>query len=108
MKETLNITLWCLAAAVAMRLAFDANAQRVETPTAKKEYIDASGGAAAFKGKVADEWRYWLFVQRHNLRDYEERGYDPCFVSITSTYKPIVRRRDDGLFEITFQSDASH
>jgi len=86
-----------------------ANAQTVEVPTEKTEH--AAGwtsphtGVIAVEGKIAGEWHHWLFVQRHNLNDYEERGFDPCYTSIVSDYKPVAKRLDDGTWEITFTSD---
>ena len=105
----MNMSLWCLLVVVAMRLAFDAKAQTVETPTAKTEHVagwnSPQKGVITFEGKIADEWHYWLWVQRYNLRDYEERGYDPCYTSIITTYKPVAKKRDDGQWEVTFTSD---
>jgi hypothetical protein len=37
----------------------------------------------------------WLIVQRHNLYNLEN-GFAPYDVNITSEFKPIVRRLEDG------------
>lgn len=54
-----------------------------------------------FSGGIHESW---LRVERHNLKDYEQKGFDPCYTTIQSDFKPIITRIGDK-WEVTFVSE---
>jgi hypothetical protein len=62
-------------------------------------------------GKLAATWtfheeqRVWLTVVSSNHRDWSKEGYHPSWTSvIVKDYKPVIHKRQDGAWEITFTS----
>jgi len=100
----MKTTMICFAIAVALRVAFDLTAQ---TPTPPAESVMTSRDARAIpvEGKIAGDWRAWLWISRVNLRDTESRGFDPSYTVLLSDYKPIVRKLDNGKWSVTFTSE---
>ena len=48
----------------------------------------------------------WLIVTRHNTKALDQKkGFDPCYTSVTSDFKPIVRKLANGKYEIEFTSE---
>jgi hypothetical protein len=110
----------CLAIAVCARLAFEAvTAQPMPTPPPEPPERTQSPvpnqtptrpqeetrRVLYVWGKVADEWKLWLYVTRANLKDDERRGFDPSYTVMLSDYKPIVRKLDNGKYTITFTNE---
>ena len=49
----------------------------------------------------------WLKIQRHNLKAFDAKGFDPCYTSIESDFKPIAKKLPNGKWEITFVSEGN-
>lgn len=62
---------------------------------------------AAVRGRVAGEERSWLFIRSANHRDWMQQGYEPSYTYVICDYKPMVKKRDDGTWEITFTSEVA-
>jgi hypothetical protein len=58
----------------------------------------------SFSGGVAGTW---LVVRRSNVRDYEQRAFDPCYTEIVSDFRPVAKRRPDGKWLIQFETESA-
>lgn len=47
----------------------------------------------------------WLIVRRHVSDSVTNAGFDPAFTFAESDYKPIVRKMENGKYEIEFVQD---
>lgn len=64
---------------------------------------DEQFNVITFCGGAGTEPR-WLTLQRHDVKSYDRKGFDPCYLTLTSIYKPIVRKMGDK-WEVTFVSE---
>lgn len=55
-----------------------------------------------FNGGIAGDW---LMVERHNMKAHDAKGFDPCYTSVISDFKPVPKKRSDGKWEIEFVTD---
>jgi hypothetical protein len=96
-------TLTCLAVAICAQLAFEALAQTQlpTVPLVELAHRDQYELSYMFSGGGFGDW---LIVRRHNLYNPENR-FAPYDVNITSEFKPLVRKLNDGRWEIVFTSE---
>ncbi len=67
-----------------------------------KLIVGDAATSVIFTGGVAGEW---LTVERHNIKSYDPRAFDPSYVDIVSDFKPILKKRADGKWTIEFVSE---
>ncbi len=102
MKTNLNIAI------VTLIFACSLAAQTLEQPALHQDGLlkiadhDAGVTEFTFSGGVAG---HWLTVKRHNRGASTERGFDPSHTNITSNFKPISHKLDNGRWETTFVSE---
>lgn len=101
-----------LMIAVIGRVVFEANlkAQTLAPQTTNEKQtltkIAPTSGPQIFTFRGGVNNAGWLVVKRHNAKALDQKqDFDPCFTSVVSDYKPIVRKMENGKYEIEFTSD---
>jgi hypothetical protein len=104
-KMIMKRALTCLAVAICAQLAFEALAQTtVQLPAVPRVELAHRDQYQLSYGFSGGGFGDWLIVQRHNLYN-PENGFAPHDVKITSEFKPLVRKLEDGRWEIVFTSE---
>jgi len=105
MKSLLKLSIGCLIIAIALRLAFDhVTAQQVVTPNPTLHFADkhaAQNLTLSFHFSDGEQ-RTWLTLSNH---DPNTKDFHPSLTSILCDYKPVVRKRNDGKYQIQFTSE---
>ena len=67
-------------------------------------YVVDTDRVILIKGKVAGDLKTWLVVEGHNGYQWQSNGYDPCLTRVVCDYKPMMRKMQNGQWEIMFVS----
>jgi hypothetical protein len=95
----MRLTLYCLAIAVGMRLAFDTATGQMNIGN---DHAYVLPGKIGLHWRLHDEDRVWLELRSADREAWPKEGFNPSFTSIITEYRPLVNQLPNGKFEVTF------
>lgn len=103
LNEAMKTTLGCLLIALILRLGFD----RLSAQEAKlgDSHVLAIPGKVAVEWHFYDEHRVWLSINTFASASWPKEGYNPSFTYLRCQYKPIVKKMENGEWQVSFTSE---